>query len=97
MGAESLAWAAIFLIQPVSGVFYPIDTLPTWVQWIAWCLPTAPVFEGMRAVVIDGQFDVGLFLQALGLLAVWLGIAGGVYAMLFRLVRRRGLLLQSGE
>ncbi|WP_027134350.1 ABC transporter permease [Geminicoccus roseus] len=97
MGAESLAWAAIFLIQPLSGVFYPIETLPGWVQAIAWCLPTAPVFEGMRAVVIDNRFDTGLFAQALGLLAVWLAIGTGVYALLFRSVRKRGLLLQTGE
>jgi ABC-2 type transport system permease protein len=97
MGAESLAWAAIFMIQPLSGVFYPIETLPRWVQAIAWCLPTAPIFEGMRAVVIHGQFDVGLFMRALGLLAVWLAIAASVYTLLFRSVRQRGLLLQSGE
>ena len=26
LGAESLAWALIFLIQPLSGVYYPIAT-----------------------------------------------------------------------
>ena len=97
MGAESLAWAAIFLIQPLSGVFYPIATLPGWVQTIAWCLPTAPVFEGMRSVVIHGVFDGRLFALAVGLLAVWLAIGMGVYALLFRSVRQRGLLLQTGE
>ncbi|HEX2528750.1 MAG TPA: ABC transporter permease [Geminicoccus sp.] len=97
MGAESLAWAAIFLIQPISGVFYPIETLPQWLQTIAWCLPTGAVFEGMRAVVVDGRFDTGLFFWALAMLAVWLAIAAGVYTLLFQSVRRRGLLLQSGE
>jgi ABC-2 type transport system permease protein len=97
MGAESLAWAAIFLIQPVSGVFYPIDTLPGWVQAIAWCLPTAPVFEGMRAVLIEHRFDLGLLLHALGVLCLWLVLGASVYTALFRSVRRRGQLLQTGE
>ena len=97
LGAESLAWAAIFLIQPLSGVFYPIATLPAWVRTVAWCLPTAPVFEGMRSVVIHGVFNLRLFAWAIGSLAVWLAIGSGVYALLFRSVRRRGLLLQTGE
>ena len=35
LGAESLAWAAIFFIQPFSAVYYPIETLPVAVRWIA--------------------------------------------------------------
>ena len=97
LGAESLAWAAIFFIQPFSAVYYPIDVLPPAVRWIAYLLPSAPVFEGMRAVVVEHRFDVGLLMQALGVLAVWL-VAGGVaFTLLFRSARRRGLLLQSGE
>ena len=49
LGAEELAWAAIFLVAPVSGVYYPIGVLPGWLQAIAWTLPSAHVFEGMRA------------------------------------------------
>jgi len=40
LGAEELAWAAIFLFAPVSGVYYPIAVLPAVMQWIAWCLPS---------------------------------------------------------
>ena len=97
LGAESLAWAAIFFIQPFSAVYYPIDTLPPAVRWIAYLLPSAPVFEGMRAVLVEHRFDGMLFAQALALLAVWL-VAGAVaFTLLFRSARRRGLLLQSVE
>ena len=64
LGAESLAWAAIFFIQPFSAVYYPIDTLPAAVRWIAYLLPSAPVFEGMRAVLVEHRFDGALFAQA---------------------------------
>ena len=64
LGAESLAWAAIFFIQPFSAVYYPIDTLPPPVRWIAYLLPSAPVFEGMRAVLVEHRFDWALFGQA---------------------------------
>jgi ABC-2 type transport system permease protein len=97
LGAESLAWAAIFFIQPLSGVYYPLATLPVPLQALGWLLPSAPVFEGMRAVLVEQRFDVGLLLAALGLLAVWLVLAGVVFVMLFRGARDRGLLLQSHE
>lgn len=97
LGAESLAWAAIFFIQPFSAVYYPIDTLPVAVRWIAWLLPSAPVFEGMRAVLVEHRFDGALFGQAVGVLAVWLVVGGVAFTLLFQSARRRGLLLQSGE
>jgi ABC-2 type transport system permease protein len=97
LGAESLAWAAIFFIQPFSAVYYPIDVLPVSVRWIAWLLPSAPVFEGMRAVVVEHRFDSGLFVQAVGVLAVWLLVGGAAFTLLFQSARRRGLLLQTGE
>ena len=81
LGAESLAWAAIFFIQPFSAVYYPVDTLPAAVRWIAWLLPSAPVFEGMRTVLVEHRFDGGLFGQAVAVLAVWLVVGGrGLHA-----------------
>lgn len=97
LGAENLAWASIFLIQPFSGVYYPVSTLPQAAQWVAWALPSAPVFEGMRAVIVDHRFDTGLLAYAAALLVVWLLGAGIAFTLLFRSARRRGLLLQSGE
>ena len=97
LGAESLAWAAIFLIQPLSGVYYPVATLPAWLQPVAWLLPTAPVFEGMRRVLREGVVDFGLLATALAVLAVWLVGAALTFLALFRSARRQGVLLQVGE
>ena len=49
--AEVLAWGMVFLFQPISCVFYPIEVLPNWLQAIAWANPAAHVFEGMRIVL----------------------------------------------
>ena len=97
LGAESLAWAVIFMIQPLSGVFYPLEVLPGWVQTISWCLPSAPVFEGMRAVLFEGTLRMDLLLHAVLLNLLWMGIAVAVFITLFRSARARGLLLQVGE
>lgn len=97
LGAESLAWAVIFMIQPLSGVFYPVSVLPGWVQTISWCLPSAPVFEGMRTVLFEGVLRTDLLLLAAALNLLWMGLAILIFITLFRSARDRGLLLQVGE
>jgi ABC-2 type transport system permease protein len=97
LGAESLAWGFIFFLQPISGVYYPVETLPLWLRWVAWLLPSAPVFEGMRAVLAGQGFDLPLFALALGLLVLWLAAAALVYVWQFGHARREGLLLRQGE
>lgn len=97
LGAESLAWGIIFLLQPLSGVYYPIKTLPAWLQPIAWCLPSAHVFEGMRTVLIGHRFDLLQFALALLTLAVWMVAAAFLFILCFRHARREGLLLRQGE
>ena len=97
LGAESLAWVAIFAFAPLSGIYYPIATLPGWLQPLAWCLPSAYVFEGMRSVMFDGVFRLDLLAGAVGLNVVYLGGATALFLYMFRLAREKGLLLQQGE
>ena len=97
LGAESLAWLAIFALAPLSGIYYPIATLPHWLQPVAWALPMAYVFEGMRAVMFDHVFRSDLLVEALALDAVYLVLGGAAFLGFFRVARQRGLLLQMGE
>jgi len=96
-GAESLAWAVIFLFQPVAAVFYPVSVLPAWLRPIALATPAAHVFEGMRALLLDGRFDAGHIISALVLNVVYLIVGCAGFLGMFRVARRRGLLLQVGE
>ncbi len=97
LGAESMAWVAIFAVQPISGIFYPIAVLPEWAQLIATMLPSSHVFEGMRALMFEGIFRSDLLLNAFALSLVWLGIGAGVFLWVFNRARERGYLLQMGE
>lgn len=97
LGAESIAWVAIFALAPVSGVYYPIAILPGWLQPIAWALPSSYVFEGMRSVLLEHSFRVDLLLFAIALNGIYLGIGSGVFLWTFRIARQRGLLFQTGE
>jgi ABC-2 type transport system permease protein len=97
LGAEELAWAAIFLLAPVSGVYYPIGVLPAWLQTLAHAVPTSYVFEGMRGVLLDKVFRQDLFVQALAINAVYMAIGIALYLLAIRYAREHGMLLQMGE
>ncbi|GAB6052634.1 ABC transporter permease [Magnetospira thiophila] len=97
MGAESLAWVAIFAFAPLSGIYYPISTLPEWLQPVSMILPSSHVFEGMRAVLLGEGFRMDHFLAAVGLNVVYLTLAGGWFLFTLHVARIKGLLLQQGE
>jgi ABC-2 type transport system permease protein len=97
LGAEELAWAAVFIIAPISGVYYPIAVLPHWLQAIAWAIPSSHVFEGMRAVLLTGVFRWDHFWAAAALDVVYLALGAAVFAWAMRDARDRGTLLQMGE
>ncbi|MGQ0662491.1 MAG: ABC transporter permease [Pseudomonadota bacterium] len=97
LAAESFAWASIFVLAPISGVYYPVDTLPVWLRPVAWALPSTHVFEGMRAAMIDGVFRSDLMVSSLALNLVYFAVALAVFLHAFRLARERGQLLGSGE
>ena len=97
LGAESLAWVAIFAVAPVSGIYYPVSVLPEWLQIVARLLPSSYVFEGMRAVVREGLVRYDYMLIAAGLNAVYLIGGALIFLAFFRAARIRGLLLQMGE
>jgi ABC-2 type transport system permease protein len=97
LGAENLAWVAVFLLAPVSAVYYPVSVLPDWLQMVAWVLPSAHVFEGMRALMFEGAVRWDHMALATSLNAAYLALATGVFLRFFNVARRRGALLQTGE
>lgn len=97
LGAESLAWVLIFAMAPLAGIYYPISTLPHWLQPVAWALPPAHVFEGMRAVVFEGTMRLDLLASALALNALYLALGAGLFLWAWHGARVRGALLNVGE
>ncbi len=96
-GAEALAWSVLFGLTPFSAVFYPVSVLPRVVQPLALTLPSAHVFEGMRAIVLHGAVSWPHLFAAAVLNAVWLTAASLLFARQFRQARLRGALLSIGE
>jgi ABC-2 type transport system permease protein len=90
--AESLAWAVPFMIQPFSAVFYSVDTLPSFMQTVAWCFPSTYIFEGMREFIRTEVMDWSAILISAALNVVYLALAAAIFIWMFAKARKLGLL-----
>ena len=90
--SEWFIWPIPALISPCVGVFYPISTLPLWMQYLSRLLPPSYVFEGMRTVITGGTVsESGLFRG--GCLAVmYILLACWFFARVYRHAVRTGLI-----
>jgi ABC-2 type transport system permease protein len=72
------------------GVFYPLSTLPRWMQAIG----HAPsyVFEGMRAVMAGTGAPAAHLVLGAGLAVAYLVLACAVFASVYRDAIRTGLI-----
>jgi len=89
-----ITWILPFLLQPISAVFYPISILPEFFQKIAYFLPIAHVFEGMRTLLTSRVFNFNEFLLALALNIVYFGISIGFFYMTLLSVKKSGRLVK---
>ena len=97
LGAESLSFSIMFLLLPLSCVYYPVTILPVWLQPLAWSIPPTYVFEAMRWALYDHIFRSDLMLQAFGLNLVYLALGFLAFILLLRDARRRGVLLATSD
>ena len=95
--AEVLAWGMVFLFQPISCVFYPLEVLPRWLQAVAWANPAAHIFEGMRAVLNEATLPMEHLAWAIGLNLFYLALMVGLFHYTFSVCKERGLLVRVGE
>jgi ABC-2 type transport system permease protein len=97
MGAEALAWSVLFFLMPFACVYYPVSSLPDWLQWIVWRLPPTYVFEGLRAALVGHVFRADLMFDALAINLGLLAVGMVVFLKLLDSARAAGSLLQMGE
>jgi len=97
-GAQ-LGFVAQGVMLVVSGVYYPVAVLPSWMQWLSTISPATYALRGIRQAIIEGAGPGVLWadiwpLLAIGVVAVPLGLEifrrGEVYA------KRHGKLKRSG-
>jgi ABC-2 type transport system permease protein len=94
-----LGFIAQGVLLVVSGVYYPVDVLPGWMQALAVISPATYALDGIRAAILDGA-SVGAVwhdiwpLVVIGAVAVPLGLE--VFRRGERYAKRHGKLNRSG-
>jgi len=94
---EELAWAIIFMILPFSCVYYPLDSLPNTLQWVANILPTVHIFESMRSILIDNEIINSRILIIITLNSFYLFCSIIFFLNMIKVSRKKGLLFNQGE
>jgi ABC-2 type transport system permease protein len=90
--SEWFIWPVPALISPFAGVFYPVSTLPGWMQYLCWGLPPAYVFENVRAIVAGATASVAQLAVGAGLAALHVVLACWVFVRVYRHSVRTGLI-----
>ena len=94
-----LGFIAQGLLLVVSGVYYPVEVLPQWMQWISVISPATYALDGMRDAIIDGAGLTSMGdelwpLVVIGIVSVPLGLE--VFRRGERYAKRHGKLKRSG-
>ncbi len=95
-GAQ-LGFVAQGMLLVVSGVYYPVEVMPQWMQWLATISPATYALEGIRGAVLDGrpvQAGDMVPLLAMGAISIPLGLA--VFRAGERYAKRHGKLKRAG-
>jgi len=90
--SEWLIWPIPALLAPFAGVFYPIATLPTWMQTVAAALPPSYVFEALRSALAGRPVATDSLLWGGTLALAQVVLSAAVFGYVHRYVVRSGLL-----
>jgi ABC-2 type transport system permease protein len=91
-GAEALAWGILFLVMPLSGVFYPVRSLPWVLRPVAESLPTTHAFAAGRSFLAHRGLAWGQIGIASGETVVMGLLAVAFLTAMLGLFRRRGYI-----
>ena len=90
--AEWFVWPIPAMLSPFAGVFYPIATLPTWMQYLAYALPPSYVFEALRGIVAGQPVNTTYLAISAGLAVFYIFVCGWFFRSVYQRAVRTGLL-----
>ena len=94
---ENIAWSTMFLLAPFGCIYYPIETLPEIFQNIARALPLVHIFEEARNILINGNVNYSVIINAFYLNLIYFLIAVILFYYSFDKAREKGSLINIGE
>ncbi len=90
--AEWFIWPIPALAAPFAAVFYPVSTLPGWMQYVSRVLPPSYVFESMRGILKGHHASAAALAIAAGLAVLHVALAYLVFVRVYRRALRTGLI-----
>jgi ABC-2 type transport system permease protein len=90
--AEWFIWPIPAFISPLACVFYPLGTLPRWMQALARLIPPSYVFEGMRGVLMGHRVPGVTLALGAGLAVVYLLLMARGFTHVYRHAVKTGLI-----
>jgi ABC-2 type transport system permease protein len=90
--AEWFVWPIPAVVSPFAGVFYPVATLPAWMQFVSRLLPPSYVFEAIRAIVTGGGAKWSAFLWGASLAVLYILLSSWLFARVYCKAVRTGLI-----
>lgn len=90
--SEWFVWPIPAVVAPFAGVYYPIATLPRWMQYIAHALPPSYVFEGLRGVIAGKTVSLAPLVGGAGLALIYVFLASVFFTRMYQHAVRTGLI-----
>jgi ABC-2 type transport system permease protein len=97
-GAQ-LGFVAQGMLLVVSGVYYPVEVLPQWMEWISVISPATYALDGIRDAILEGQglstmWDEIWPLLVIGVVSAPIGLA--IFRRGEQYAKKHGKLKRSG-
>ncbi len=86
--AEWFIWPIPAMISPFAAVFYPLSTMPGWMQSVGHIVPPSYVFENIRVIMKGGEASMTSLATGLVLSLVYIVLA----CLLFLHIHRRAIM-----
>ena len=94
---ENIAWSSLFLLAPLGCVYYPIEILPEFFQYLARALPLVHIFEEARNILVNKVVNYESIITAFKLNLIYLIAGIFLFYYSFSVARKKGSLINIGE
>ena len=90
--AEWFVWPIPALMAPFAAVYYPITTLPRWMQYVARIIPPSYVFQNIRSVVSGGTTSWAPLFFGTVIAVIYTIVASWFFYRMYRYGVRTGII-----
>jgi ABC-2 type transport system permease protein len=88
---QTIIWMAGWAFALISGIFYPIETLPFALQKAAYMFPLHYLFSNIRSFISTGQWSIETLLIGISLSIIYSIVLGALLIAAYHYSKKQGL------